>query len=151
VPGDVPTSREILRSWISGFGLRGAAHSDSKTAACQIAHAHAYRGESDRAFEWLERAYDERGIGLAWSKTHPLLRNVHGDPRWRPFLEKMAVTLFTVTTAAHATRREAPRNRLRPGHGPLAPTQVLASFSVVPVSGPGGVYRAVLRLIFDGR
>jgi len=75
----------------SNAALRQLIEKDSKTAACQIAHAYAYRGESDRAFEWLERAYVERDIGLAWSKAHPLLRNVHGDPRWLPFLEKMGL------------------------------------------------------------
>ena len=75
----------------SDAALRQLIAKDSKTAACQIAHAYAFRGESDRAFEWLERAYDERDIGLAWAKTHPLLLNVHGDRRWRPFLEKMGL------------------------------------------------------------
>lgn len=75
----------------SDAALRQLIAKDSKTAACQIAHAYAYRGESDRAFEWLERGYDERDIGLAWAKTHPLLRNVHGDPRWQPFLRKMGL------------------------------------------------------------
>lgn len=34
-------------------------------AAYQIAQVHAFRGETDLAFEWLERAYDQRDGGLA--------------------------------------------------------------------------------------
>ena len=33
-------------------------------AADQIAQVYAYRGESDRSFEWLERAYEQRDPGL---------------------------------------------------------------------------------------
>jgi TolB-like protein/tetratricopeptide (TPR) repeat protein len=57
--------------------------------ALQIAEAFAYLGDADRAFEWLERAYQQRDSGLPQMQSWPLLRNLHGDPRWPPFLEKM--------------------------------------------------------------
>ena len=57
--------------------------------ALQIAEAFAYLGDRDRAFEWLERAYAQRDSGLAQMQSWPLLRNLHRDPRWRSFLEKM--------------------------------------------------------------
>ena len=59
--------------------------------ALQIAEAFAYCGDADRAFEWLERAYQQRDSGLPQMQSWPLLRNLHGDPRWRPFLEKMGL------------------------------------------------------------
>ena len=65
---------------------------DSAASACQIAWACAYRGEADRAFAWLERASDQRDHGLATLKTHPLLRDLHPDPRWLPFLKKMGLS-----------------------------------------------------------
>ncbi len=58
-------------------------------AAYQIAEVYAFRGESDRAFEWLERAYAQRDPGLAWVKGDPLLKNLERDPRWAAFLKKM--------------------------------------------------------------
>ena len=58
-------------------------------AAFQIAEIYAYRGETDKAFEWLERAYKQRDGGLAEMKGDPLLRSLHGDPRWPAFLKKM--------------------------------------------------------------
>jgi TolB-like protein/Tfp pilus assembly protein PilF/DNA-binding XRE family transcriptional regulator len=57
--------------------------------ALQIAEAFAYCGDADRAFEWLERAYLQRDSGLPQMQSWPLLRNLHGDPRWEPFLQKM--------------------------------------------------------------
>jgi tetratricopeptide (TPR) repeat protein len=53
------------------------------------AQARAYRGEVDQAFEWLERAYVQRNAGLSQVKVQPLLRNLHGDPRWQIFLKKI--------------------------------------------------------------
>ncbi len=58
-------------------------------SAYQIAEAYAYRGEADQAFEWLERAYAQRDPGCAFVKGDPLLKSLHGDPRWAPFLKKM--------------------------------------------------------------
>jgi tetratricopeptide (TPR) repeat protein len=59
--------------------------------ALQIAEAFAYCGNADRAFEWLDRAYEQRDSGLPQMQSWPLLRNLHGDPRWTPFLEKMGL------------------------------------------------------------
>ena len=61
------------------------------TAAYQIADVHAYRGEKDRAFEWLERARRQRDPGLQSTKVDPLLVNLHGDPRWQAFLHTMGM------------------------------------------------------------
>ena len=44
-------------------------------AAFQVAEIYAYRNESDKAFEWLERAYKIRDGGLAEMKRDPPLRN----------------------------------------------------------------------------
>jgi serine/threonine protein kinase/tetratricopeptide (TPR) repeat protein len=57
--------------------------------AFRIAEIYAYRGEADKAFEWLERAYKQRDSGLTLIKGDPLLRNVERDPRYRAFLQKM--------------------------------------------------------------
>ncbi len=62
---------------------------DSAEAAYQIAEIYAFRGEADRAFQWLERAYAQRDGGLTWIKGDPLLKNLERDPRWAAFLKKM--------------------------------------------------------------
>jgi serine/threonine protein kinase/tetratricopeptide (TPR) repeat protein len=62
---------------------------DATTAAYQIAEVYAFRGETDRAFEWLERAYASRDGGLAQLKGDPLLKSIERDPRYASFLKKM--------------------------------------------------------------
>ena len=57
--------------------------------AFQIAQVYAYRGESDKSFEWLERAYKQRDPGLPEIKTDPLFKNLRHDPRYTELLKKM--------------------------------------------------------------
>jgi len=61
------------------------------TAAFQIAEVHAYRGDKDRAFEWLERARRQRDGGLSGMRRDPFLANLHSDPRWNAFLHTMGL------------------------------------------------------------
>jgi hypothetical protein len=55
-------------------------------ATYQIGEAYAFRGEVDAAFEWLER---DRANAFGEMMWDPLLRNLHSDPRWEPFLRTM--------------------------------------------------------------
>ena len=57
-------------------------------SAYQITEIYAYRGEIDKAFEWLERAYKQRDGGLTEIKGNPMLRNLEKDP-YNEFLQKM--------------------------------------------------------------
>ena len=57
--------------------------------AYQIAEVHAFRGEADLAFEWLERAYAQRDGGVAEIKGDRLMRGLVGDPRYKAFLRKL--------------------------------------------------------------
>jgi hypothetical protein len=50
---------------------------------------HAYRGETNAALTWLERAYGQRDGGMVFLKIDPLLRNLHSDPRYQVLLRKM--------------------------------------------------------------
>jgi TolB-like protein/Tfp pilus assembly protein PilF/predicted Ser/Thr protein kinase len=59
------------------------------TNSYQIAEVYAFRGEPDRAFEWLERAYAQRDGGLSEMKGDPLLKSLEHDPRYAVFLKKM--------------------------------------------------------------
>jgi TolB-like protein/Flp pilus assembly protein TadD len=61
------------------------------TAAYQIAEVYAYRGEKDRAFEWLERARQQRDPGLLSLRIDPFLANLHGDSRWIAFVRTMGL------------------------------------------------------------
>lgn len=59
------------------------------TAPYQVASVYAYRNESDRAFEWLEKAYKLRDAGISQIKGDPLLKNIEHDPRMVVFLAKV--------------------------------------------------------------
>ena len=80
--GRAAESDAALQILVSGFGW---------TAAYQVAEAYAYRNEVERAFEWLERAYEQRDPGVPYSATDVILRALHGDPRWQPFVRRMGL------------------------------------------------------------
>jgi TolB-like protein/DNA-binding winged helix-turn-helix (wHTH) protein/Tfp pilus assembly protein PilF len=55
-----------------------------------IAQVYAFRGETDEALKWLERAYDQKDSGgLPMLKGDPLFRKIEEDPRYKAFLKKM--------------------------------------------------------------
>jgi len=70
--------QELIEKWHVVYGY-------------QIAHVYAFRGEIDAAFDWLDQAYDNRDTGMPFMLLEPLLANLHDDPRWEPFLDKMGL------------------------------------------------------------
>ncbi|MGB0133429.1 tetratricopeptide repeat protein, partial [Dokdonella sp.] len=54
-----------------------------------IASVHAFRGEADQAFLWLELAAEESGGNLPTVMLDPLFENLHEDPRWLQFLRSV--------------------------------------------------------------
>jgi TolB-like protein/DNA-binding winged helix-turn-helix (wHTH) protein/Flp pilus assembly protein TadD len=54
-----------------------------------IATIYAFRGESDEAFKWLDRAYDGKDQFLYRIKFAPEFDKLHEDPRYKAFLKKM--------------------------------------------------------------
>jgi tetratricopeptide (TPR) repeat protein len=57
--------------------------------AYQIAEVYAYRGEADKAFEWLDRAYRQRDPGTPELKSDPLMRSLRQHRRYTDLLKKM--------------------------------------------------------------
>jgi TolB-like protein len=56
----------------------------------QIAQVYAFRGETDEALKWLDRAYVQKdGGGLPIIKSDPVFKKFEGDPRYKAFLRKM--------------------------------------------------------------
>jgi TolB-like protein len=58
-------------------------------SAYQIAEVFAWIGEKDRAFEWLDRAWDQRDAGITDLKADVLLRKLRDDTRYTALLRKM--------------------------------------------------------------
>jgi hypothetical protein len=64
-----------------------------------VAVGHAYRGQSDEAFAWLERAYDNHDASMIEIRMFKFgLNSLHGDPRWTALLEKLGITDETANT-----------------------------------------------------
>jgi TolB-like protein len=61
------------------------------TAAYQVAQVYAFREQADEAFEWLERAYAQRDPGLIMSAHDEFLQPLHGDVRWRTFVQRLGL------------------------------------------------------------
>src|SRR4029077_14344804 len=75
----------------SDAALNELIKNEAETAAFQIAEAYAYRGQKDKAFEWLERARRQHDPGLGDLLKDPLIANLHDDPRWVAFLHTMGL------------------------------------------------------------
>jgi len=54
-----------------------------------MACLHAWRAESNKTFEWLDRAYQQHVDQLRWIKSEPSFQNLRSDPRYKAFLRKM--------------------------------------------------------------
>jgi hypothetical protein len=61
--------------------------------AFQVAEIYAFRGDVDRAFERLDRAYAQRDPGLAELKGDPLLKDLEKDPRYAALLKKLKLPI----------------------------------------------------------
>ena len=58
-------------------------------SAFQVAAVYAWRGEKDRAFEWLDRAYDQHDSGMIRLRYDPTLAGLRDDPRFAALVKKM--------------------------------------------------------------
>ena len=57
--------------------------------AFEIANVYAFRGQSDEATHWLERAYVQKDTNLFLVKSYLPLQGLAADPRFKAFLRKM--------------------------------------------------------------
>jgi TolB-like protein/Flp pilus assembly protein TadD len=90
--------RRLVGTAVANFALGRKRDSDAALAQLLksqtnhpfgIAQVYAFRGESDDAFRWLERAFSQKDAALEYIKGNPLLKNIEGDPRYKAFLKKM--------------------------------------------------------------
>jgi len=89
----------LVGSALAYFGLGRKAESDAALAQyikgyadyspSGVATVYAFRGESDEAFKWLDRAYAEKDTLLTGIKYRTEFDTLHDDPRYKAFLKKM--------------------------------------------------------------
>lgn len=93
---------ELLKAFEAGFaraGPHGAMRAAAQTLAARsklqyvdpatIASYYAMAGDADPAFQWLERAYQERRPFLAHLKADPSYDLIRSDPRFESLLRRM--------------------------------------------------------------
>jgi TolB-like protein/DNA-binding winged helix-turn-helix (wHTH) protein/Flp pilus assembly protein TadD len=73
----------------SNAALAQLIKSYSAVSPSAIASVYAFRGESDEAFKWLERAYTERDTLLPAIKYRTEFYRLHDDPRYKALLKKL--------------------------------------------------------------
>jgi TolB-like protein/cytochrome c-type biogenesis protein CcmH/NrfG len=55
-------------------------------------YVYAGLGDKDKAFEWLEKAYQERSDSLAWFHNDPESKSLQSDPRFAALMRKIGFT-----------------------------------------------------------
>ncbi len=82
--GKIAEARAILdedkKAWSAGSAI-----------SFYIAAVHARLGEKDVAFEWLEKAFQDRIGLLVHLKTMPLVDALHGDPRFDAMVKRIRI------------------------------------------------------------
>ena len=73
----------------SDAALATALREHADDTAYELAQAYAFRGEANKAFESLQRAYAMKSTSLWQLKGDPLLKALAADPRYKTFLRKM--------------------------------------------------------------
>jgi tetratricopeptide (TPR) repeat protein len=63
--------------------------STSNNLSYQIAEIYIALGRQDQAFQWLEKAYEDRSEWLTWIAIEPKLDPIRGDPRFHELLRRM--------------------------------------------------------------
>jgi tetratricopeptide (TPR) repeat protein len=78
--GHAPEARQHLDEAISKHATDGA---------YQIAQVYALWGDKDRAFQWLERAYQQHDGGFTVVEFDPLVKSLRPDPRFAALVKKL--------------------------------------------------------------
>ena len=78
--GEHPKAEELLQFAVDNYADR---------AAVPIGGSYAFMGNSDAAFEWFERAYQQNDAQITWTMVHPMNANLRDDPRFKALLEKL--------------------------------------------------------------
>jgi TolB-like protein/Flp pilus assembly protein TadD len=68
--------------------------------AYRIAQIHAYRGDGDEAFNWLDRAYRQKDVDLWFFIGNLPFKALESDPRYKSFLQKMNLPQLPETPAS---------------------------------------------------
>jgi Flp pilus assembly protein TadD len=84
VAGRKPQARAVLKR------LRAQAI-QRYIPATYIGTLYAATGETEAAFEWLEKAYEERADGLTLLNVEPMVDALRSDPRFQSLIRRIGL------------------------------------------------------------
>jgi tetratricopeptide (TPR) repeat protein len=87
--GDMNRPLLLAKAGKRALAIRVFERDRSKINAYTKASFYALIGEKDSAFQWLQRAYQDRGDIVLWLQNDPFLDTLRDDPRYRELLKKM--------------------------------------------------------------
>jgi len=76
----------VLQSWLDGL-TELSKH--SYVSSYSIAESYMRMDEKQKAFEWLEKAYEEHDSGLVSVAVEPMFESIRSDPRFKEILRRM--------------------------------------------------------------
>ena len=101
ISGGAPIARGWIAQWHARHGKREEAirivreleqlSSQTYVPANIIAQIYIVLGDTDAAFEWLDKAYHERTPWLLWLKVASEFEPLRSDPRFEILLEKIGL------------------------------------------------------------
>src|SRR5439155_2049193 len=78
--------RGVLQSWLDGL-TEISKH--GYVSSYTIAEGYMRMGEKNKAFEWLDKAYEDHDSGLVSLAVEPMFDPVRSDPRFRSIIRRM--------------------------------------------------------------
>ena len=79
----------VLQSWLDGL-TELSKH--SYVSSYSIAESYMRMGEKQKAFEWLEKAYEEHDSSLVSLAVEPMFESLRTDPRFKEIIRRMKLS-----------------------------------------------------------
>ena len=102
ISGAPPETVAALRQAYEASGIKGYWQKELELAneqarhepvgAFRMARIYTMLGDRDHAFEWLEKAYDERNSLLIFANVVPLFDGLRADPRFRDLVRRIGLS-----------------------------------------------------------
>ena len=80
--GNQPEADRVFNQFLEKYG---------ETDLANTADLYAFRGDYDKSFELLERAYEEKDPVLIEALTYTSFKPMYGDERWKTFIGKLGL------------------------------------------------------------
>lgn len=78
--GNESKSKDVFKEFLEKFSL---------TDPANTADLYAFRGDYDKAFEYLNKAYEIKDPVLIEALSYPAFKPMYKDPRWKTFIKKI--------------------------------------------------------------